>query len=157
MLENNAVEGVLRTLGLSRGQALSAVDCLEYVPAVEAPSHGRLDQLRVTLGQKRFRFRCASDGEEIAVDTDDIKPCHMEKHGVMRLRNLSHASEFRGIQFSTLREVSAAMTPNGTVIGLALEFGEGCLVVCNWGDELKVYHSVPLALFAAEAIRLRLI
>lgn len=154
MREGDVMQGSLNELARSQGEALRIAEGLEYVPAggVEGILPGPLDQLRITLGSKSFRFRGAEDGEGLIVDGGDLTPREMGEHGAMRRVDLSEAPTFKAAMNTEFCGFSEILAPDHIVIGVVLGFAAGYVVVCNWGDELRVLSKIPLELFLAENI-----
>jgi len=138
------------------GESLRTVEALVFMPPRETiPSLDNLDQLRITIGTESIRFRCSSNGEEIAIDRDELTPCNLGEYGDMRQFDLTHHPLFAALTTAWLRQVSQIESHGCRyIIGYVFEFSEGSLVICNWGDELKVWPSIPQTLFADEKIQI---
>ncbi len=138
----------------SPGQFLRSVEGLFFVRlGASTFSLDNLHQLRITLDSNSVRFRCSSDGETLTVDLDGLCPSDLGEYGELRRADLSQDPMFRSLTNTQLRQVSLLKSYGKKyTIGVGLEFAGGSLVICNWGDELKVWKTVPDSLFANEGI-----
>jgi hypothetical protein len=139
----------------SLGQLLGSIEGLFFVPSgASTLSMENLDQLRITLGPHSIRFRCASDGETLSIDGSELCPKDLGEYGTLRRADLSQTPRFGVFVNMPLRQFFLVKSHGGQyTIGLFLVFGSCSLLICNWGDELKVWDSVPEALFADEGIQ----
>jgi len=159
MREVNSMEASAKALlQQSSGQLLRSVEGLFFVSLGEScSSWDNLDQLRITLGSNAARFHCGSDGETLTVDGDDLRPCGLGEYGEMRRVDLSKESMFASHMKKSLRQTFLIKSHEGhSDIGFLLEFDAGLLVICNWGDDLKVWDKIPEPLFADEGIPIKL-
>lgn len=139
------------------GQSLRAVEGLLYVsPGLLNLSLDDLDQLRLILGSQAVRFRCSSDGETLTVDGSDLCPSNLGEYGELRRTDLSKEIIFSSFMNAPLRQILLLNSHEGRhTIGVTLEFGANSLVICNWGDELKVWNTIPESLFEDEGIQIK--
>lgn len=115
------------------------------------------DQFRIVLDSESVRFHCSGDGETLMVDGHELCPRDLGEYGELRLVDLSKQKRFDTLIGTPLRQISYLKSYSGHyTIGFILEFDLGLLVICNWGDELKVWGEVPKALFADEGIQVEL-
>ncbi|MEN6449058.1 MAG: hypothetical protein ABFC96_01080 [Thermoguttaceae bacterium] len=147
------MDDVWDLLAAARGQRLNAVDGLVYTPAgTDASACDHISQVMLTIGIVPFRFRCASDGETIDIGVvDQLISVDMGTCGRLQCCNLSEHARFEKVVTATLTQVQVA-TREGRRIGIVLEFPSQCLVICNWGDDLRIWDHVPEALFVDDNV-----
>ena len=140
----------------SLGQLLRSVEGLFFVPSgASTLSLDNLDQLRMTLGSNSIRFRCNSDGETLSIDGRELCPKDLGQYGALRRADLSQDREFVALVNMPLRQFFLVTSRDFTyTIGCLLDFSLCSLVICNWGDELKVWDRVPESLFSDEGIQI---
>ena len=129
----------------SLGQLLRSVEGLFFVSSgASSLSLDNLDQFRILIGSQAVRFRCSSDGETLAVDDNVLCPSDLGEYGELRRGDLSKELMFDSIINRLLRRTLLLKSHEGIyTIVYVLEFDTGSLVICNWGDELKVWDKVP--------------
>lgn len=144
----------INTLKQLNDQLLTSVEGLLFVSAgAEDSSLDNLHQIRIIIGPQAVRLRCSSDGETLTVDGRDLSPRDLGEYGELRRADLSSEPMFGGLINRSLRRVLLTKSHNGHYhIGIMFDFDEKSLVICNWGDELKVWDKVPEPLFADEGI-----
>ena len=152
-MEEDSSKSALRQ---SLGQLLRSVEGLFFVPSgASTLSLDNLDQLRITLGCNSIRFRCNSDGETLSIDGRELCPKDLGQYGALRHADLSQDPRFSVLVNMPLRQFFPVKSHDFTyIIGFILEFASRSLVICNWGDELKVWDRVPESLFADEGIQI---
>lgn len=150
---NGSSESVLQH---ALSQPLRSVEGLFFTSSgASTTSLDHLDQLRITLGSSSFRFRCSSDGETLAVDESELCPSDLGEFGSLHKGDLSQDQIFSRFINSVLRKMFLLKSYEGKcVVGIILEFAAGLMVICNWGDELKVWDTVPNELFKDEGIQI---
>ena len=144
------------SLRQSLGQLLRSVEGLFFVPSgASTLSLDNLDQFQITLGSNSVRFRCNSDGETLSIDSGELCPKDLGEYGTLRRVDLSRDSKFDVLMNTPLQRILLVKSHDCKyVIGIILQFELCLLVICNWGDELKVWDRVPESLFAEEGIQI---
>jgi len=138
------------------GNRLRSIEGLFFVPpGEELTSIDNLDRLRITIGETPISFRCGSDGESVKIDQSNFYSFGMGEFGEMRKTDVTHDHNFAQFYGMKIENVQMLKSPNrDTPIGCMFEFHNGVLVVCNWGDDLKVWFRLPQDLLDAEGIQL---
>lgn len=151
-MNNNSMPALQQLVG----EPFQSVEGLFFVsPGTSTSSLDNLEQLRITLGTDFIRCRCGNDGETLTIDQGELYPSKLGEYGELRRTDLADHSLFSTLIDARLRHVSLLKSHDGHfIIGYILDFSKGSLAICNWGDELKVWHSIPEALFADEKIQI---
>lgn len=146
----------LRVLRKSLGRPFHTFEGLVYAaPGEMAFSLDNLIQLRITCDSGHVSFRCGSDGETLIIDGSNLCPANLGEFGELRKTDLSHLPEFTRCLGTPLRQILLVKDSNGQLpVGVVLEFAAELIVICNWGDELKIWDSIPESLFADEGLKL---
>jgi len=151
-MTNSWIEMVKRSIG----QSLEDVEGLFYVPSDESDvSMENLTELHVTLSSCNFRFRCSNDGETMTIDGSELSASNLGEYGEMRKVSLALNPKFIYLAHARITRVFLVKSCGEQyVIGVGLEFLAGLLIICNWGDELKIWDRAPETLFSDEGIRI---
>ena len=136
------------------GQQLRQAEGLIYIPLAQAqPSLDKINQLRLWIGENALRFRCDSDGETLLIDRHDFFEAPLGEYGELKRRDLGVTDLFRRLVNGFLEFChEIRQLDSQKRIGVFLGFSSGDLVICNWGDELRLWDKVPAELFTSERV-----
>jgi len=90
-----------------------------------------------------FTFRCASDGQSLAVDNVEITPIDLGEYGRIAIRGDHEICEVLA-PGSIIESSVPLIDHDGIEIGIRLATGSGDAVhIYNWGDDLYALHDLP--------------
>ena len=125
------------------------------MPTGEATAElDQLTRLRMSFGANAVSFRCGPTGEDLIIDRDRLESIDLGKFGRLVCKDLTSHPLFAVHVNTPLNRVCVLKSYERMVIGCILEFRDGAIVICNWGDELKVWRDVPVAMFSMEKVQI---
>ena len=145
----------LQILKTFADQTLRTVVGLFYVPPqIASLSIEQLSELKLTFDLGSLVFRCASDGESIMIEKKTLAPVDLGEFGELRTVNLNSTPPLAPLINGKLQTIHPVMSSNDQIpIGVKLTFSTGYIVICNWGDNLKIWDHVPEKLFKDDGIQ----
>lgn len=107
-----------------------------------------LDVRFVFLEGAGLHIGCASDGESLTIDKNELFPFSMQEDGEVKVHDISSIHNIKKCIGKKMEEAHVVTIDSGLVIGLEIKFALGSSIcLLNRGDDLVLSDHFPSYLF----------